>query len=42
VKRKKEDEMKIEKEYRDDVRVKGEHIDMKASISITGFSSSKK
>jgi U4/U6.U5 tri-snRNP component SNU23 len=41
---KKEDEMKIKKEYGEDVRVEGEHDedDMMASMGITGFGSSKK
>jgi U4/U6.U5 tri-snRNP component SNU23 len=41
---KREDEMKIKKEYGEDVRVEGEHDedDMMASMGITGFGSSKK
>lgn len=41
---KKEEEIKIKKEYGDDVRVEGEHDedDMMASMGIVGFGSSKK
>ena len=41
---KKEDEIKVKKEYGEDVRVEGEHDedDMMASMGIVGFGSSKK
>jgi U4/U6.U5 tri-snRNP component SNU23 len=43
-KEQKENEIKIKKEYGDDVRVEGEHDedDMMASMGIVGFGTSKK
>ena len=40
----KEEQVKVKKEYGEDVRVEGEHDedDMMASMGITGFGSSKK